>query len=84
MTPEKKAPEGYEFVEVSANRKISVNEILDITEVIQRIRKATGWGAREYIALLLALGCGAALTAMWFMWMQTLTLLASLGGGLIL
>lgn len=73
-------PEGYEYVEVTG-RKISVQEILDITDVIQRIRKATGWGAREYIALLLAIGCGSALTAMWFMWLQTMQLLAQLAGG---
>lgn len=80
MTDKDKPPKGYEFVEVSANRKVSVTEIMDITEVIQRIRKATGWGFREYISLLLALGCGSAVTAMWFMWMQTLTLLAQIGG----
>lgn len=84
-TQEIQPPAGYEFVEVEertgSTRKISVQEILDITDVIQRIRKATGWGFREYVSLLLALGCGAALTAMWFMWMQTLALLAQLGGG---
>ena len=80
MTNKKEAPPGYEIVEDS-ERRVSVEEILDITEVIQRIRKATGWGLREYVSLILALGCGSALTAMWFMWMQTLALLAQLGGG---
>jgi Na+-transporting methylmalonyl-CoA/oxaloacetate decarboxylase beta subunit len=79
--PKESAPEEqYEYVEVSTGRKVSVQEILDITDVIQRIRKATGWGFREYIALILALGCGSAITALYFMWMQTLVLLAQIGG----
>jgi hypothetical protein len=61
-------------------RKVSVEEIMDITDVIERIRKATGWGPREYVALLGVFFMGLCIGLIIMLQRDTLLLLAQLQG----
>lgn len=59
-------------------QKVSVEEILTITEVIDRIRRATGWKREVWAAILLALGAGSGITLGLTSWLNMLVFIAML------